>query len=808
MPYTKTPHFNVTSQVGARDASLSAYMRSVPTPVNTIEFKNRANEIESNADTDFEWRECPVIVSSGYVTFNFMEDLGGGGATPTTDWLSVFGAYRLFYYSFTKGGYVLGDLSMRLTDFTFTPDANMTLRRVVLNGMKNTKYQWNGFGTHNVRPTLYYSLYISDVTGGGYDLPDVSGSDESIFPYDGGPSTNTAVKINVADILIDGSEPSTTEYVVRIPTTPYSLTSGNKYAFHLVPINAVGPYGMDVDVTIAADDAPYGNLVTASVMMSGVPVDAPLYGTEPLANTAEQDGYWPNVTLQAAVDYLHYVDRDVDFQPLDIVNNDDTKQLIVTGTANRTAGGVAFPLAYSYDLKFDSYTAPGRGLPQDTVNFTRDDGLDIDKGQYRITSDSSSSRETNSNAYKSTIHMTEDLAQSNTLSKVKYTRVLNDAVQVNYKDVVDPQETAKYDRDFAFGFTVYGNVLFLKSEGSLGSVGENETVWIKKRSVYAINALPPLGSPTSAWKPRVTVGTFTVSDVETIYGVKSIVYNIPDISGQPVAVNWAGGYTTPAASGSPYLSKAFREPVYKVDPYTMQLPRKNVYFWDGDWGSGNSGGDWTEGLGTYPTYLVPNIIDAPAVTGHVVYPMWSHGINLYDGDTVVDNSTIYGWNKINGVLKLNRPLSSDREVTATYLYEQREVEIDVDLNPTIHHPNANRVGDTVRVVLKPEWDTYAADTGDTDPNKLAWHWVSDNPSGTYIYDVATSSGTWGYAFRDGSVVGLPNHTVVLGDYTIGEASPYEANLIDTRSRGGGLKDDEWFTSRGHLKNRPFEESPV
>jgi hypothetical protein len=534
---------------------------------------------------------------------------------------------------------------------------------------------------------------------------------------------------------------------------------------------------------------------------------------EPQAGTSEQSNQYPDVLLQTAFDYLHYIDRDINGEPLDLIEGDDINQVLIAGAANRTQGGEVFPLPFAYELKYDSYAEVGKVVPESTVNFTLDDGRVIDTRKYKIVSDNTASHIDNPDAYRTTIFMSEELASTSILTKAKYTRILDDVIQVNFKDTVDPQEMAKLGRDYSYFIHPLGSFILISSNSPvLGALQDGDSVWVKKASVDAINCLPPIGLSTSAWKPRVTLGSFVAPAVDTIYGLKDVTYSIPDVTGAPVAVNWAAGFGSPAASGDPYLSKAAGELAYEIDPYTVQLPRRNVYFWDGDWGSGFAGGAWSDDAASaYPDYVTPNIIDTTSELGAFGISdqaKWSHGINIYDGNELVDNSTIFGWNKRNGIIKLSRPLSSERNVTSTYLYEQREVEVDVDLNPTLHHPNTDRAGDTVRVVLKPEWDSYSADTGDTNPNKLAWHWLSDNSSGVYDYNFTSADGTTGISYRDGSTVGLPEHTVILGDYSIGQPSPYEANLIDTRVRGGGIRDDVWFSSRRQMRNLAFDESPT
>ena len=449
----------------------------------------------------------------------------------------------------------------------------------------------------------------------------------------------------------------------------------------------------------------------------------------------------------------------------------------------------------------------------DTVSFSSEDGRIINSEDFQVTASSTESRQNNIDLYKVDLFMSESLTESNILTNVRYPRQYKSEIQTNFREIVDPQVVAKYDRDFTYfftGFTRLAPVIILKNTGSLAQLTEEDVIWVQKTETDAISTLPIIGETPTSWKPRINTGSFVIRDVPTGWGSKDVEYFIPDVTGYPVAVNWAEGYDAPAASGTPYLSKAHREAVYVVDPYTLQLPRKNLFFWDGDWGSGALGGSWVDNTNTYPTYDIPNIIDAPDVTGVPSDPKWSHGINIYVRDQLMDNENIFGWNKRNGIIKLLRPISPGSKVTSTYLYEQKEIELNLDVNPNLGHEYVDRVTDTLRVVLKPNWATYANDTSDPDSSgdRLAWHWLSDNPAGVYHYDWTTGSGTTGFTFSDNRLVGLPEQTLVIGDYSIGQDTPNAANLIDTRVRGGGIKEDGWFTQRRTLDHPSFQSSPT
>ncbi len=811
LPYNKTPHFDVTREVAGRHASLSAYMRTTPVPGNTIDFVNRAREIPENTDTDFEWREFQVDIASGTFQIDLMGD-GYGELGPTDeDIMPIFGADRDFALVNFPISYNLGNLHMTLSEFVFTANATVTIKNIILRGLKNTSYSWS-VGS---RPVMYYRVYMGVVVT---ELASISGTDDAIYPWPGGTSSNTVTLVSTGEIVIDGSVPSSETYRINIPINDFPVTSSTKYAIYFVPVGVAGALGMDINVTTRNDAGGQVDLHSNAVRMT-VRNEAEATGIlqDPQAGTAVQHNHYPDIVMLAGIEGVHSIQFDVDGNALDIIKDGglDPNQILIAGAANRTEGGVAVPLPYAHDLKYDNFSAIAKVDPRSTVNFLSDDGRTIPEIEYKIVSNSDSSREDNLDAYKTTIFMAEEVTNSSVLTKAKYTRILDGETQVNFKDIVDPKFVAKKGVDYFFFISPAFNtkVIVFASDGSLGDVGDNDSVWIKKTPINAINALPPIGSPRSSWKPRISLGSFLQCQVKTQYGYKDIEYAIPDVSGYPVAVNWAQGFGNPAASGNPFLSKATREPVYVIDRYTLELPRSDIYFWDGNWASGHAGGNWTEGVDSYPAYDVPNLIDSPVVVGDSSEAKWSHGINIYlRPDILMDNTNIYGWNQKNGVLKLRRPVDELEPIAATYLYEQKEVEIDVDMNPTIGHPNGDRVGDTVRVVLKPFWDTYASDTGDATASgiynrRLAWHWLSDNDTGEYIYDFPESSGTAGHHFSDGGLIGLPEHTIILGDYSIGQSTPFEANLIDTRVRGGGIKEDDWFTGRRQMQNLGFWTSP-
>ena len=333
---------------------------------------------------------------------------------------------------------------------------------------------------------------------------------------------------------------------------------------------------------------------------------------------------------------------------------------------------------------------------------------------------------------------------------------------------------------------------------------------------------PPIAGVYNAWYPRIHAGAFKkfAQTIHTSTGsqTEDIIYFTPEQNRQPSALNWATFATELAASGNPRLDKFIHERCVIVNATTLRMRHDNVYFWDGDKAI-TPGGGFSHNKPGWPTYSIPNLqdwhpdrssFDATTSPLTSVLPKHSHGINIYKNGEVVDNKIIKDWDFFNGLLFLNEPIDYDDEIEVTYLAEQDwVVGRTLDLNPTTTHLQASGVNKTFRLVLKPHWNTYSDDTYDPDDGnyKLAWHHLHENNTGEYTatwtpIGTLVDESTVGYDFtRSNITVGLPDGTIVLGDISIREHSINAASIIDARVRGGGVKNDEWFTEQQQLHTR-------
>lgn len=825
--YTKNVRFDVASNAGDRAAPLAAYMRGKLTAAKGIRMFDRSLNIPGNGERDFQWKAFPVQKLTG--TGDVQEQSLQEASTTKDNFIAIFGALRDPQIEPPGDGddsipiLRKADLTMVLSEFTFTGiDGQINALRLgnptraYLNTRIKTR-RWNFSGGN--MPFMRYRIYMGVVNAARQieDLAGVPSSDDAIYPYSGGPSTNSVTDVSYEDFKVYSHiDIFRFAFTRHIPIKPFTVSSGTEYAIYFVPIGVEGAYGVDLEVGISSDSDASGYASNSVYMLtrSGDQAPTDLTGIRtPQTGTGQQYFENPFITLVTGTDPLYYLEFDTNGDPLQLQNDSGSGQsdlLITNIKAIPNASGVETPMPFKHDLRYDIYNPIGFASDM-PVDFRSVTGETVSHLLYRLISDSTASREQNLDAFKSTLYMTSELGDESFLGTLSYTRILDGIVQVNFKETVNPLPVAKENIDYTIETTGVVPRVVLSYGGSLSAVTETDQMWVKKEKTSSIYPLPPLGNAIDAWYPRVHAGSFIRknSNIETI-GNRDVIYHVPELSDVRVYKDVAAAAV--AASGTPYVGKALKEDVYLIDPFTIQMPRTPIYFWDGIWSSGHTAGNWTEGTDTYPNYSIPNIIDPPEYIGDITDSAAFHGINIYINGVLMDNSNIFGWNHKNGILNLIEPIRPDQKVTATYLYESNYIELGVDLNPTQSHVFTDRVGDTIRIVARPLWAEYEADTSDSFGVNygLAWHWMSDNPSGVYTWDWSANTGTSGYPLTDPAQVqglALPVETEVICDYTILDSSPYMGNIIDGRRPGGGIKDDDWFRATRGMGDKGMSVSP-
>jgi len=425
-------------------------------------------------------------------------------------------------------------------------------------------------------------------------------------------------------------------------------------------------------------------------------------------------------------------------------------------------------------------------------------------------------------------------------------------VEFGYKEVINPIQLNKEGRDYTIDFTNPAQpALNAAANGGLntGEDVQDNYAYIKRRDEERIFIESPTGTERQHWYLRIHNGRFSVGsktvDVNNVATGDSsgeethnVFYNIPELNTQNYyAINWAdpdgglAGHGTHtmfeglSANETPRLGKAVKERVDIIDEFTIRVKNRPLYFWDGDYGkdedTGNQigGGQFNYYTNGYPLYTPPHIVDhdlsevgyLPDESEVSTHPKYSHGINIYINDTLLDNTHIQQWDFFNGIIKLSTRILPDDNVRATYLYRQNfAIGNYLDLNPTFNHFGGDIVGEVIRVVIKPNWDEeiegtrhyYGLDTLDASDHKLAWHLLRENRTGSYSYDFINASGTVGFNLvhdpaNPSGAVALPQQTLVLGDIVIKEHNIDDTEYLDARVRGGGIKSDVWFDERIH-----------
>lgn len=539
----------------------------------------------------------------------------------------------------------------------------------------------------------------------------------------------------------------------------------------------------------------------------------------------------PNIDILSTVsagnsDYtLHYIDVDVDGNklPLHPLMGQVDLQLTNKSLEGNIPSRSAKPLSWQYILRYDHEIKSDD--PENSIQITDENGDTISSNLYKVVKlEKFDTNATNRNIYKIKLLLPDELArQPGKTYRVRYNKYLNGQVQTNFVEVINPISTSRPKLDYHIDYGYSDFRISFSAAGSLADVtpetlGKNY-VWGKMSDKITIRIGSPVAGPYHAWYPRVHRGAFRkyAQTVETSTGklTKDIIYYTPEFRRQPCAVNWAKRATELAASGNPQLDRFIQEPVHIENPTTLRTRHKNVYFWESDKGSPN-GGNFAHDKYNWPNYIPPRLHDWNMEGGSLnLTPSQfsaskhSHGINIYKNNNVMSNDIIQDWDYFNGKIFLNTPIDFDDKIEVSYLAEQEWiVGRTLDINPTNNRDNANQINKTIRVVLKPHWDTYTEDTHDPSPSgyKLAWHYLDDNDTGVYnaIWNAfgVLKDGTTGYDFtRPNTTVGLPDGTLIIGDISIREHGISATNILDARVRGGGIKEDKWFVEQDQKRTR-------
>ncbi len=224
-----------------------------------------------------------------------------------------------------------------------------------------------------------------------------------------------------------------------------------------------------------------------------------------------------------------------------------------------------------------------------------------------------------------------------------------------------------------------------------------------------------------------------------------------------------------------------------------------------------------------------NVYDVPVSSGYIdllVYDAEDAGVAAFSTDptkegTVAINSQFYQmWNREErvgirsvdakaGILDIDGlDLRSDYKLRSYYSYEETDYEFtSVDFNP-VNNPDI--LAKFVSIFVDPDTDTTAK-------NKTVYFTITDKSgkvvrSNLPFFDndnelIQTNDNVWreaylarrpSYASPVGSILFMSQYTVVgsgvflpLGDIYVSEDShPQRSTVIDTRVRGGGIKEDE------------------
>ena len=214
------------------------------------------------------------------------------------------------------------------------------------------------------------------------------------------------------------------------------------------------------------------------------------------------------------------------------------------------------------------------------------------------------------------------------------------------------------------------------------------------------------------WFPEITKGFFKYQ--------RRFYSTIPMIAALGHAVDWHQNPPVPVKTErGHYCGKISKERIKIIDPYTIQVQNKPLYFWDGprdpdlyneNYGyskniEGPDGGTEFDADSTvsssgeivannpWPRYIPPHLLDAPVCEedygfwpeseAHVSgEPAYCHGIDIYINKVLVSNEIIETYDFWNGLIVFKHPINPEDVIEVTYLYEQVKAVIpDVNLNP-------------------------------------------------------------------------------------------------------------------------------
>ena len=280
-------------------------------------------------------------------------------------------------------------------------------------------------------------------------------------------------------------------------------------------------------------------------------------------------------------------------------------------------------------------------------------------------------------------------------------------------------------------------------------------VALRRHPLAHVHLSPTLGETATTWTPRVHRGHFAPLDPADPSG--HIPYVMPQTEPSVLDQSIVGVLPVPTL-------RVRSEPAQRLDDLTIRVARTPLVIESSGVLLDDRGEAWEprENEG-YPWYVPMELTDA-GVGVRTYLDGTPSGVTIYAGETRIPNEDIADWDSWNGLIRFRRPLPNV-PIYASYRYEVRDVEIkNLDLNPRLDNPLW--ASGAIRVVQTPD--------------RVAWHYVSDFPSGVYTTD------DYGWSV-DPIPVWVPLASgLVLGDYTLRPYTPDELTVVDIRRPGGGV----------------------
>jgi len=464
--------------------------------------------------------------------------------------------------------------------------------------------------------------------------------------------------------------------------------------------------------------------------------------------------------------------------------NDETRDIVL--------------LPYQYQLKWDHYDKGGN--PSGTISICYGDGTEVENYFYNIEYSAPMWEDYRDNAtsmkyrydrsitwndgtpsndvYRVRLVLPESLCFTNNTYYVRYNKVhpTNFAkIQVesgditeNHMEIINPEPLYYYGLDYS---TIGYAGVFTRSEtGLLPPSG----IYIKRSDLNNIRVMLPDANSNESWMLKVWGGSFMGSVEEGLYYIPEIENYVAHAMDRT-----DGGKISPLCSNISY------EEASHINNYFMRLKDYPLYF------------KTTE----YPEYTPYNIYDGfhyiPA--GWDTDPNYSHGINVYINDTLISNDNISDWDSWNSIIKLSSSVNYTDKINISYLYRNMYYTMwSPDVNPQIGHYNAPLgthdygitmpKNDSIVISILPSGFSSMAGTS------LVWYYKSDNPDDTY-------DGTF-YGYYSPSLLYTPGEATVpltvntkkLAEVSVIDYKPYDlVTVYDTRTPGGGLMEDDYFT---------------